>query len=248
MSYKKISADDGATRERCFPPGKSVLLLLLAMTFSARGDLAGELSRAAEQRLAHYANEHDWLPYQAGFSPWLPAGASRLPECAQPVRFEPAQAGDAPWGRVPWLIHCPDDPGWTTRARVEVSVHLPVWVARERLRREQELSASVLQLKSLSLERLHRGFIAGRQPPEQRLLRDLPAGEPLYPALLAPRWLVKKNEQVVIEAQGNGFTVTTQGLALTNGSEGELIRVRNIDSEKIIQTRVVAGNRVQSLR
>ncbi|MDP5292392.1 flagellar basal body P-ring formation chaperone FlgA [Oceanimonas sp. CHS3-5] len=221
---------------------------MLTLSCSVQAELAGDLTQAAEQRLARHAAEQDWLPYQAEFTPWLPAGASRLPACSRPLRFEPAQADGEPWGRVPYLVHCPDEPGWTTRARVKVTVRMPVWVAAERLRREQELTPSAVQLQSLSLERLYRGFVAGRQPPRQRLLRDLPAGEPLYPALLAPPWLVKKKEQVVIEAVGDGFTITTRGLALSNGSQGELVRVRNTGSGKVIQARVVDKNRVQSLR
>lgn len=235
-------------REGHLPPGKRTWLLLLVASCSVQAELADELTRAAGQRLAAHAGEQDWLPYQAEFSPWLPAGASRLPPCTVPLRFEPAQADGEPWGRVPYLVHCPDQPGWTSRARVEVKVRMPVWVAAERLRREQEITPSSVRLESLSLERLHRGFISGQRPPQQRLLRDLPAGEPLYPALLAPLWLVKKKELVVIEAVGDGFAITTKGTALGNGSLGELVRVRNADSGKVIQARVVAENRVQSLR
>lgn len=247
-AYKSASALTRRLREGYLPPGKRVWLLLLAVSCSVQAELADELARAAEQRLARHAAEQGWLPYQAEFSPWLPAGAASLPECTLPLRFEPAQADGEPWGRLPYLVHCPDQPGWTTRARVEVKVRMPVWVAAERLRRDQELTPSSVQLQSLSLDGLYRGFVAGREPPAQRLLRDLPAGEPLYPALLAPLWLVKKKEQVVIEAVGDGFVISTKGLALGNGSQGELVRVRNLDSGTVIQARVVAENRVQSLR
>ncbi|WP_346351718.1 flagellar basal body P-ring formation chaperone FlgA [Oceanimonas sp. AH20CE76] len=247
-TYKHTNTIPGLLRERRFPPGKYLLVLMLMLSFSVRAELANELVRAAEQRLADYAAERDWLPYQAQFSPWLPAGAEHLPECTQALQFEAARADDEPWGRVPWLIHCPDKSGWSTRARVEVNVQMPVWVAKERLRRDQELTPAAVRLQSLSLERLYRGFVAGRKPPRQRLLRDLPAGAPLYPALLAPLWMVKKNEQVIIAAGGEGFVVTTTGLALENGSKGELIRVRNVGSQTVIQARVVAENRVQSLR
>lgn len=228
------------------PPG-SALLLCLLLALPVRAELAAGLRQAAEQRLAAYAEQQAWPPYRAELEPWLPAGAAHLPDCGQAPRFTPAQPDGRPWGRIPYLIQCPDHPGWQTRARVMVRVRLPVWVAAEPLSREQELAAARIELQAMDIGRLHRGFVSGPRPGQQRLLRDLPAGEPLYPALLAPAWQVRRGEAVVIEAVGESFTISTRGLALDNGAERELVRVRNGDSGQEIQARVVGANRVRTL-
>ncbi|MGO5000423.1 flagellar basal body P-ring formation chaperone FlgA [Oceanisphaera sp. W20_SRM_FM3] len=210
--------------------------------------LSLQLISVATQRLTEYAVLQRWQPYQAEFSPWLPASVAHLPSCQKAVRYEVAQADAKPWGRIAYLLACIDEPGWTLRGRITVEVSLPVWVAAESLKREQALNADLLRLQSMNLSQLHRGFISSLQPPKRRLLRNLSKDQPLYPAILAPLWLVQKNEQVVIEARGENFAVSTQGLALGNASKGELVLVQNIDSGKRMQARVVARNKVQTLR
>ncbi|MHA6965201.1 flagellar basal body P-ring formation chaperone FlgA [Zobellella denitrificans] len=232
--------------EMRLPPGK-LLLLCLLFALPVRAELAAQLQREAESRLQAHAEQQAWPPYRAEFEPWLPAGAAQLPACEQAPRFSPAQPDARPWGRILYLIQCPDSPGWQIRARVMVRVRLPVWVAAEPLSREQELVSARLELQAMDIGRLHRGFVSGPRPGAQRLLRDLPAGEPLYPALLAPAWLVRRGEPVVIEAVGESFTISTRGLALDNGAERELIRVRNSDSGQEIRARVVGANRVRTL-
>lgn len=209
--------------------------------------LSEQLIAAADKRLAEYAALQHWLPYQAEFSAWLPAGAEHLAVCLQAVQLQTAQADAKPWGRISYVLQCQDQPGWMLRGRVTVAVSLPVWVAAEPLKREQTVSAELLTLQSMNIASLHRGFISSQHPPKRRMLRDLAVAQPLYPAILAPVWLVQKNEQVVIEAVGTDFTVSTQGLALSNGSKGELVAVQNLDSGKRIQARVVGKHKVQTL-
>ena len=246
MIYKEETPSIRPRRERRFPPG-SLLLALLLMALPVRAELEQGLVAAATERLTQHARLQQWLPYQSDIIPWLPAGAAHLPDCGQPPLYQPAQPDAEPWGRIPYLIQCQDQPGWSIRARVKVQVRLPVWVAAEPLQRDQHVTPANLQLKSMAIHRLHRGFFGGREAPSQRLLRDLPTGKPLYPGLLAPVWLVQKNEQVVIEAVGESFSVSTKGLALGNGSEGDMIPVRNLDSDKRIQAQVVAEHRVRTL-
>lgn len=249
------STDAGAVKEetvRSDSEGRSKSTLVLdpatASADNSQPDLAEQLMAAASQRLDQHAKRQHWLAHQAEFSAWLPAGVEHLPTCQQAVHYQTAQPDARPWGRIPYQLQCKDEKGWTVRARVNVKVRLAVWVAAEPLRREQTISPAQLELKTLDIARLHRGFISSQQPPTQRLLRDLAVGKPLYPALLAPQWLVQQNEQVVIEAIGESFAVSTQGLALGNASKGELVLVENLDSGKRIQARVVAKNKVQSLR
>ena len=233
-------AQSQATPQPVVPP---------ANTHSAFADnLTQQLETDARQQLADYARVQRWLPYQAKFNIWLPAAVAHLPACALPVQVQPATPEAKPWGRISYVLRCSADPNWTLRARVTVAVTLPVWVAAEPLQREQALTPNLLRLQSMDISSQHRGFISSAQPPKRRLLRDLSLNQPLYPAVLAPVWLVEKKQQVVIEARGENFTVSTQGLALGNGSKGELVAVQNLDSSKRIQARVVAKNRVQSLR
>lgn len=211
-------------------------------------DLRRQLETDARLQLATFAQVQGWLPYHAKLSTWVPTGVAHLPTCPQAVQVHKATSGAKPWGRVSYVLRCIAEPGWTLRARVTVAVTLPVWITTEPLKRDQVIDPHQLRLKSMNIKALHRGFISSPLPPKRRVLRDLSLGQPIYPTLLAPVWLVEKNQQVVVEARGKNFSVSTKGLALNNGSKGELIAVQNLDSGKRIQARVVAKNRVQSLR
>jgi len=55
--------------------------------------------------------------------------------------------------------------------------------------------------------------------------------------------LVKRNEEVELIAQGKNFIVKAKGIALENGRLGEVIRVRNKESKKVVFAKV-AGERL----
>ncbi len=57
--------------------------------------------------------------------------------------------------------------------------------------------------------------------------------------------LVKRNEEVEIFAQGKNFLVKAKGIALENGKLGEMIRVRNKESQRVIYAKVSGENRVE---
>lgn len=69
----------------------------------------------------------------------------------------------------------------------------------------------------------------------------LQPGAEIRPALLEqpkPPLLIKRNKLVRIKVQGPGWLITALGKALDDGRLGEVIRVRNVDSNKIIAGRV----------
>lgn len=78
-----------------------------------------------------------------------------------------------------------------------------------------------------------------------------PASAPGWPALLrrkqlqAPQ-LVKRGDEVRIVARQDGIEVSNAGEALANGRMGEVIRVRNVGSGKVISARVSAGGEVEA--
>jgi len=71
--------------------------------------------------------------------------------------------------------------------------------------------------------------------------RDLPAGTVLTPHMAktpAPEIVIERNQTVVIQVDNSGLTVTAMGKAIQPGSPGDCIKVRNIDSHRIIMTKV----------
>jgi flagella basal body P-ring formation protein FlgA len=74
-----------------------------------------------------------------------------------------------------------------------------------------------------------------------RAARTIPIGRVIQPGMVRanrPAIVVRRNQRVTMNIEGIGFTVTAIGQALQDGRPGELIKVRNIDSKRIISAKV----------
>lgn len=71
--------------------------------------------------------------------------------------------------------------------------------------------------------------------------RMLAAGKPIRRTDVIPMILVSKGDQIVISLSSGALTLSTRAIALEAGAKGETIRVRNLNSRKIIEVTVTAS-------
>jgi len=77
--------------------------------------------------------------------------------------------------------------------------------------------------------------------------RAIPAGRIISPGLIRkekPEVVVQRNHTVQMKIEAPGFTITGLGLALQDGRPGEMIKVRNADSKRIVTAKVAADGTV----
>ena len=90
---------------------------------------------------------------------------------------------------------------------------------------------------------------AGWKPPYGLIAkRPLPAGTVLVPNMLEsiePPVILKRNQNVIIRIETPGFLVTAMGIALQDGRAGDYIKVRNMDSQRIILARIKEDGTVE---
>ena len=67
------------------------------------------------------------------------------------------------------------------------------------------------------------------------LQRPLAAGKPFDARFLKPRLLVKRGQEVVLLANTSSLSVRMSGKALADGAKGDLIKVRNTSSQRIVE-------------
>ncbi|ALQ01353.1 Flagellar basal-body P-ring formation protein FlgA [Pseudomonas brassicacearum] len=100
----------------------------------------------------------------------------------------------------------------------------------------------MLEIKRGPLERLPKGSVL---KPEQvvgrQASRSFGRGAALALNNFRERWLVERNQRVVLQARGAGFTIRRDGKALDNGSLGSSIRVLSADG-KLLNAQVVGQN------
>ncbi|WOX52126.1 lateral flagellar basal body P-ring formation protein LfgA [Aeromonas sp. CD] len=240
--------------EALFPVWKrSNLLALWLLSWSLQAEptaltrqLEALLQEDASQALHAYLQQQGWPAPEAEYQVWISPAVSHLPDCSQPIRLQAGGLYRQPWGRRPYLAECVD-PAWQIRARVEVTLMLPVWVTAQELPRGHVIRPGDLIEKSLEVSRLQRGFV----PTSESLVgnksnRNLRMGQLIGELDLQKAWAIREGEGVLIRAGQDGFSATTRGRALANGAIGEGIRVKNLSSGKEIQAWVIDKGEVET--
>lgn len=78
--------------------------------------------------------------------------------------------------------------------------------------------------------------------------RKLPANTIIHPDMVAPAKAgvsIKRNETVVIRIEKPGILITAVGKAMQEGRAGECIKIRNVDSQRIILAKVSEDGTVE---
>lgn len=219
------------------------LLLLMAGTGRAQaealaGDWAAQATAAAQQAAAQ---AHPGLRVQV-----------TVGELDQRLRLAPCQriepqlpAGARPWGHLKLALRCVDGPvRWQAWLPLQVAVYARRPVAVQALAagtviEPRHLAEAEVDLAATAVAPLPAAALTGRT-----LARALPAGAALRPADLRQRQWFSAGDPVRVVAQGGGFAISTDAVALTAGLEGLPSRVRT-ESGRVLQGRAVAERRME---
>jgi flagellar basal body P-ring formation protein FlgA len=180
-----------------------------------------------------------------------------FPACGLPLDIAPVQSDD--WASL--RVTCGDPSGWqrvirTTalpRHQPRVPGQGPVQqtvtaiVLTESLPRGTILQASHLGEAPVGAAG-HSDLIQDIATATGRRLRsNLGAGQALLGRHLQPDTLVQRNRAVTIAMSAAPILIEAAGTALDDGQLGEVIRVRNASSARIMQVTVVGPNKVTVL-
>ncbi len=104
----------------------------------------------------------------------------------------------------------------------------------------QDVTTAVMDISSMNDPGLFIEDFIGK-----KLQRSIRAGYPIYSSMVAALPLVRRGERVKIVINSGPLHISATGLARSDGVEDEMIRVRNISSNKIIHCRVTAPGLVE---
>ncbi|CAM4507472.1 MAG: hypothetical protein LEGION0403_FIIPPAGN_00566 [Legionella sp.] len=74
--------------------------------------------------------------------------------------------------------------------------------------------------------------------------QNIAANHPFTPANIELPKVVRKGEKISMITGNNNLTISMEGIAITDGSLGETIKVRNLSSKKIVEAQVSGEKRV----
>lgn len=204
---------------------------------------AAEMQSLASIRLQAEAFilEH---PYQSPYPPRFELGKLdsrlRLKPCRQALNVSFARA-NVTYGNSALTVRCPVEPGWKIHLPVRIEVFDDVVIAAKPLLKGQKIDDSAFRFAKRNIARLKNGYYSKSGALQQlQARRNLKRGAVLTPANLAPQLLVRSGQRVTLVLNYNGLQVKSSGKALHSASIGEVVRVRNTQSQKIIEG-VVSG-------
>ncbi len=215
-------------------------VVLLCAAIPAR---AADFQSLASIRLQAEQFVMSW-PYESPYPARFRAGnldsRLRLKACAAPLEIDFANR-DRVYGNTALVIRCPVNTTWKLHLPVSIEVFADVAVAANPLVKGQILDAAAIKMQKTNVARLKNGYFA-----ETRALaglearRNLRSGTVLTPRNLQPRLLVKSGQQVTLVLDYRGLQVKSSGQALQSARMGQRVRVRNSQSQRIVEG-VVSG-------
>ncbi len=195
---------------------------------AARQDL-GVLQQVAERFLLEQAAV---LSGAASVKITPPDNRLQLARCDAP---EPYLASGAKLlGKTTVGVRCTSPVAWNIFLPATVSITISYVASAAALAQGQRLNAADLTLKQGDLALLPAGVLTELSQAQGRSLQlAVAAGTPLVRSMLKTVMLVQPGQPVRLVAQGNGFSVSAEGRAVTGGGEGDLVQARTPSGQVI---------------
>lgn len=170
----------------------------------------------------------------------------RLKECTGKTETY-LPAGERSHGRMAVGVRCNlDAHRWSLFVPVTVTHYADIVVATRSLPRGVSVDASAVQLERRAISQLHGGYLLDTMAAIGQLTKNtVTKGAVISPRLLKQRNLVKRGQSVIILAKNAVIQVRSQGIALSDGTIGEVIRVRNRLTKIIVEGTITSDGLVE---
>ncbi len=166
-----------------------------------------------------------------------------LAPCAAIEPYLPA--GVPAWGATRVGLRCTRGPvAWRVFLPVNIQIWAPGVVSAVTLPGGARLTGKELKSATVDWAVAGGAFDDPAQLEGRTLTHPLAAGQAVHPGDLQPRQWFDFGETVRVVLGGEGFSVSTQGQALTRGIDGQIARVRT-DGGRVVVGRAVGDHCVE---
>lgn len=169
----------------------------------------------------------------------------KLQQCATPLEIFLPQ-GNRDSGRTIVGVKCHSPKKWTIYVQADVIKSIKVYVSSSPISRGEKIDATSIELKLMDSSKLRFGYITDKADIiGMEASRRIAPDTVITPRMLNKPKLVKRGEKVQIIAEVDGIVIRVEGEALEDGAKGDMIRVRNTSSKKIIEATVIGPGKVK---
>ena len=220
-----------------------IFLLLSAVSGLANADRQSLTSVAlqAESFLADYPYTS---PYPSRFELSKLDKRLNLKPCDESLKINFTHAQKV-MGNTSLTIRCEAPVNWRIHLPVRIDIYDDIALNKTPLLKGQTIDASSIHYRKKKITNLHQGYF-GRLDSIERLQarRNLASNSILNSANVAPKLLVTSGQRVTILLKIKGLEIKSTGLALQSASLGQLVKVKNTQSNKIIEGTVSSEGQV----
>jgi len=140
-----------------------------------------------------------------------------------------------PIGRVSIGVRCSLPKPWAIYLPAQVQATKDVVVVRAGVERGSILSLTNLAVEPRDLSKIRSNFLTRVSDAQGfESVRRLSSGSVLYSNLIKQPLVVKRGERVNIQAGHGAITISAIGEALQDGAFGQQIKIRNLQSKKVV--------------
>ena len=205
---------------------------------SAREQVNAQVLNAASQKIESLAQQRQWHDYRYTFKIYIPSQIATAAPLTSPAEIA--------LNRMNFTVSCPQS--WQMNVAVRPDVLVPVVMTKSLVARDMPLTANDVELKPYNVSAQRRDVLM--------VLDDaigfsskhaLQPGRPITKEELVSPVLVGRDQPVMIVYQSAGITASMPGVALKNGRKGEMVKVRNASSQRVISAMVAESGVVTTV-
>ena len=169
----------------------------------------------------------------------------RMPLCDKELTAT-LESPATPIGRVTVKVRCDSTTPWTVFVPAQVRLFRDVVTTTRPLKRAGFIEPGDVVLRERDISLISQGYFTSMdQAIGQKLTRPTVTDQVLTQVHLEQAEVITKGDQVVITARSGTLSVRMPGEALSNGGLREQIRVKNLNSQRVIKAQVIAPGQVE---
>jgi flagella basal body P-ring formation protein FlgA len=169
----------------------------------------------------------------------------RMPMCDKELTAS-LESPARPLGRVTVKVRCEGASPWTVFIPAQVRLFRDIVTTARPLRRMGIVEPEDVTLRERDISLINQGYLTSvDQAIGQKLTRPMVADQVITLVHLEQAEVISKGDQVVITARSGTLSVRMPGEALSNGGLRDQIRVKNLNSQRVIKAQVIAPGQVE---
>ena len=227
-------------RKNLNPALKLIWVLPFIWSFLAQASEIQSLSSIRMQAEFFVADFSYESPYPPRYKLGKLDNRLRLKYCKSPLKIEFSNQ-QRTRGNTSLSIQCDQTGGWKIHLPVSIDIFDDILVSTKPLVRGQLIDGNLVKFEKNNISRLNSGYYTRSDDLQFfEAGRSLKRGSILTPRNLKPRMMVKSGQKVTLILDYKGIRIKSSGRALRSARIGQIVKVRNSQSQRIVEG-IVSG-------